>query len=360
MTLLFTKRKQGIYLLLSIFLTGVLNSCNTKKLDIYEPYKDITVVYGLLNSADSIQYIKINKAFLGEGNAYEFAQNPDSINYNPKDLKVTLFSYILNTTTGIYEDDTNFDLRDTVIATDNNSGIFTKKNNIVWYTKNKIKSNNTKYKLVVKNIKSGKEVTGETKIINVGNNSAYFQLSVTGRFLTSNNPLIYLYDENVKASTVNVSFARDENSNLYNLIMRMNYIEYPSQQIGDSVQKYIEYTFEEIKRPTSPELNLKFDGPTILSALKSKKTTAFADKTKSRKFRDITFYLYAASPDFTDYAEVNAPRSGYLLDKPIYTNLTNGYGLFANRYNTKSKNYRFDYRTIKVFKDSLASNIIFP
>ena len=76
--------------------------------------------------------------------------------------------------------------------------------------------------------------------------------------------------------------------------------------------------------------------------------------------RNITFYLYAASPDFTDYAEVNAPKAGYLLDKPIYTNITNGYGLFANRYNTKSKNFRFDYRTIRVFRDSLNSNIILP
>jgi hypothetical protein len=342
------------------FCAVLFNSCNTKKLDIYEPYKDITIVYCLLNSADSIQYAKINKAFLGDGNAYEFAKNPDSINYNPNDLKVSLIASRLNETTGVYEEEGTIEMRDTVISVDDNSGIFTKKNNIVWYASTKIKSDKAKYKLIIKNKKTGKEATSETKMINVDNVGTYFQLAVTGRFLTSTNPLLYFYDENVKSSSVNISFARDDNSNLYNLIMRMNYIEYPSQQIGDSVEKYVEYIFPEVKRPTQPEVNFKLDANTILSALKSKKTSAFADLTKSRKMRNITFYLYAASPDFTDYAEVNAPKAGYLLDKPIYTNITNGYGLFANRYNTKSKNFRFDYRTIRVFRDSLNSNIILP
>ena len=56
------------------------SSCKTD-VDLIAPYEEIMVVYGVLNPADSVQYIRINKAFLGEGNAYQFAQVPDSFQY---------------------------------------------------------------------------------------------------------------------------------------------------------------------------------------------------------------------------------------------------------------------------------------
>ncbi|MBK9627952.1 MAG: hypothetical protein IPO56_09700 [Flavobacteriales bacterium] len=54
-------------------LAATLCGCSSE-LDINAPYKDITIVYGLLDSHDPIQFIKVNKAFLGEGDAYVFAQ----------------------------------------------------------------------------------------------------------------------------------------------------------------------------------------------------------------------------------------------------------------------------------------------
>ena len=46
--------------------------------DTTAPYKDITIVYGLLDSKDSMQYIKINKAFLAENNVLTYAASPGS------------------------------------------------------------------------------------------------------------------------------------------------------------------------------------------------------------------------------------------------------------------------------------------
>ena len=47
----------------------VLSSCTPEFSQIAE-YKDITIVYGLLNISEDTQYVKIQKAFLTEGNAY--------------------------------------------------------------------------------------------------------------------------------------------------------------------------------------------------------------------------------------------------------------------------------------------------
>jgi len=75
------KRWHFIFLLPVLF----INSCKTD-FDIIAPYKETTVVYGLLDPDTSVQYIKINKAFLGEGDALVMAQQMDSTNYKPGTL----------------------------------------------------------------------------------------------------------------------------------------------------------------------------------------------------------------------------------------------------------------------------------
>ena len=66
--------------LLIFSFSWIFMSCETD-IDTTAEWKDISVVYGLFDQRDSVQYIKINKAFLGEGDALLFAKENDSINY---------------------------------------------------------------------------------------------------------------------------------------------------------------------------------------------------------------------------------------------------------------------------------------
>ena len=65
----------------ALLAASLLTACSTE-LDINEPYKDITIVYGLLNQKDSVHFVKVNKAFLGTGNALDLAQVRDSSEYS--------------------------------------------------------------------------------------------------------------------------------------------------------------------------------------------------------------------------------------------------------------------------------------
>ncbi|MDD4087104.1 MAG: DUF4249 family protein [Bacteroidales bacterium] len=76
------KKITGIFVVLVTLLAG-LNSCSTD-VDLYADYKDITIVYGLLDAGQDTNFIKITKAFLGPGNALEIAKDPDSSNYAEK------------------------------------------------------------------------------------------------------------------------------------------------------------------------------------------------------------------------------------------------------------------------------------
>jgi len=336
--------------------TSMLVSCKPKKLDINEQYKDIPVIYCLLNAAADTQFIKINKVFLGDGNAYDYAQEPDSINYNPADLIVTLEEFKLNLSNTTYDSKSKIILKHLVKSVQNDNGVFTKKNNILWYTDTKINSDYAKYKLTIQNIKTGKnDVWAETKIVQSGKDEAgkdLFKIALSG---VSGNSMIF-YDTDAKRKTVTVRFLAGNDANGYSMTMRINYIEYPENSIKDSVQKSIDYDFEYLKSDQK-DIFFRIDGGKLLSFLRGKESTDFAENL-NRKLRTAYFTLYAASPIFTQYSEVNAPRAGYLLDKPIYTNINNGYGLFASRFSAKSGTYKFDVSTLKVLRDSVKANIV--
>ena len=80
-------KKIAIFLLLiSVFFMA----CETD-FEVNASWKEVTVVYGLLDQSQQQQYIKINKAYLGEGDALQMASVADSSNYNPEDLEVKIF-----------------------------------------------------------------------------------------------------------------------------------------------------------------------------------------------------------------------------------------------------------------------------
>ena len=84
-------KKNCLVFLSLLTLVMLLNACSTD-VDLYADYKNITVVYGLLDSDKDTNYVKINKAFLGPGNALEIAMIEDSCNY-PYKLDAKIVEY---------------------------------------------------------------------------------------------------------------------------------------------------------------------------------------------------------------------------------------------------------------------------
>ncbi|MGL4597218.1 MAG: hypothetical protein ACRCYO_06810, partial [Bacteroidia bacterium] len=70
--------------------TSFLASSCKNELDVLDEYREIMVSYGLLNPSDTTHYLRINKGFLGAGNALEMAANPDSTTYPAGTLDVSV------------------------------------------------------------------------------------------------------------------------------------------------------------------------------------------------------------------------------------------------------------------------------
>jgi hypothetical protein len=71
-------------ILLSLF------SCE-KEFNPRDKYKDITIVYGLINPVDTVHYIRIHKAFLGPESIIVMAKEPDSSLYPVEDIDVRIY-----------------------------------------------------------------------------------------------------------------------------------------------------------------------------------------------------------------------------------------------------------------------------
>src|ERR1044071_4880941 len=61
-------------------LVFLFSMCSTE-IDLLDDWKETAVIYGLLDQTDTIQYVRIEKVFLGPDNAMDMAQQFDSINY---------------------------------------------------------------------------------------------------------------------------------------------------------------------------------------------------------------------------------------------------------------------------------------
>ena len=65
-------------ILLFATIATLLSACSTE-FDVTAPYKEIPVIFGILNKDEAVQYIKINKAYLNdEGSAIIAGSVPDS------------------------------------------------------------------------------------------------------------------------------------------------------------------------------------------------------------------------------------------------------------------------------------------
>ena len=113
------------YLYFVLFFSLVLSACKTD-IDLIGDYQTTPVIYGLLDQSDSLHFIKINKTFLGRGNAFEMAQVSDSSYFENVDATIT--EILASGNTGRI-----WPLRDTIIEGKDENGVFFAPEQKVYY-----------------------------------------------------------------------------------------------------------------------------------------------------------------------------------------------------------------------------------
>jgi len=294
-------------LTLLIFSCVVYCSCNNK-VKILAPYKDITVVYGLLDQSDSIHYVRINKAFAGIGNAYSMAQVYDSIYYPAGYIKAVLRDSNPNNGTIV-----KIDSLDTTTTVTLSPGVFTYPKQLLYYTKVKLNPNDY-YNLLITNIKTGKKISGSTALLP----DALLEQEST-LALSFNNQLPTVF-----------SWTTTPNARIYQMTIRFYYDEVNSANVRTG--KYLDWVFVPLTAPSitgGAGMQYSCTGQGLCSLI----LNSISDEEGVTRYVDSAGIMFTSgSDDFNTYIQLSQPPLGINQDVPSFSDLENGVGLFTCRH----------------------------
>ena len=298
---------KNISLILSAFAV-LFTACETD-FDVNAKWQETTVVYGLLDASTDTQYVRINKAFLGEMDALQMAQYADSINFNPNDLEVKLHKL------GSFNDTLSSITLDTTLI-DKENGLFATDNNIIYraVTPTGFLTNNNRYTITIKNLNSGNKVSANTEVISDFSfknfNSAY-------KFGFYNPNLA----DSSKFLSKTIEWDKSENGAIYQLDIKFNYLE-------NGVTKTLVWS-QPLATFTGSSMEAKIEGVKFFNFLSQNLTN---DNTVVRQFLDLDLVMTVATENLNTYIKVNEPITGIVQQRPEFTNINNGIGLFTSRY----------------------------
>lgn len=288
-----------------ILITTFLTSCSTD-IDINAEWKEIMIVYGLLDHNDTTHYVRVQKAYLGEGNVLTMASVSDSIYYSDS-IYVELQAMNGNQNNG-----SPIVLEPTFIAKED--GVFASDGHYVFKTPASFNQNldqSLNYKVLVRNVNSANEATSITNLI--GN----YNVTVP------QTPSINLNAD----SEFTIEWTVADNASVYQPIVRFHYFE-------DGVNKYVDMELSSIRNENNlSKLNKSFERTTIYSFIGN---AIEASETAVRIPLGLEVIILAGGEEYDLYTQVNGPSSSIVEEQPEYTNIENGLGLFSCRTSTSS------------------------
>lgn len=309
-------------------------SCS-EDFDVNADWKDITVVYGLLDpyQKDSIQYIKISKGFTNEGaNAHDIAKsNIDSLYYSDS-LIVVLEQRkkgnILLPNIPLYKEyNENKDL----------NGDFYAPGQYIYRTaKGTVLNKNYTYTLSVKNVTTGKTIKSETNMI--GDIIQIIPLPTANIHFDTSSDTRFIW----KSGT---------NAYFYNIDLVFKYYQYPLGKPNLREIKEIKWRMSSyyLVPSISSDMEVKVEGKKFFEVVADqiKKEENYKDYQREFPKDNLELVFTGGGKEIYYYIHVNQPSIGLVQKKPEYTNIENGYGVFSCKntytFNTQLSSFTKSY-----------------
>ncbi|MCB9186322.1 MAG: hypothetical protein H6601_06195 [Flavobacteriales bacterium] len=346
----------GLVALLTVF-----SSCEPK-VNLTGKYEEKALIYGLLDPRDNPSaggtghLFRIQKAFLGEESAFVMAQNPDSSYFKYEDLFVELVEYA-----GTNE--SNRWVLDTIIISNKDTGD-PSDNEIDFFGPTQ-----RLYKAAV-NINADRdyEITLKKRPASIGTPTianmdtvtpfADSKISIidesTFRF---ENPSENLANAGAQKMTLvntsgefiqyNIKFRQAANVGQYEVWLRFHY-----REVINNIEtpKTIEWLARSIEINSENEGQAVLQNPIVGQEIYSRIGSEIpVDAGVTRKIgkadgapgdpwpndghtQDFDIIVRMGGEELFNYIDINDPNnSGVLQDKPVYTNINNGLGVFSSR-----------------------------
>ena len=304
-----TFMRKGLFYLTGALFGLVLTSCSNS-LNVQAPYKNITIVYGLMDQNDATHYIRINKAYEGVGNAYTMAQVYDSIYYPANQISVQL-----------QDVNSNGNVVQTITLVADSSipvpaGTFSYPKQILYKTNAALNINDT-YNLIVTNNHTHQVLTGSTTLLQ----DATFSSTVIGP------PYFFFNFSNQYPTTI--GWTSTVNARIYQLTFRFFY----SEQTGSGKsEKSIDWIFA---TQTSPTIDGGFPmgyNITGYQFIQMANSMIPVEAGVQRTADSLRLIFTSGSDDFNTYIQLSQPSLGIDQDPPSFSDVKNGIGIYTSRH----------------------------
>lgn len=316
-----------IYIILGFF-TMLFSACETE-FDVNAEWQETTVVFGLLDASDENQRqkIKISKAFLGNMDAYQMAQYADSINFDTANIDVMIYklgfseiedSIVLNAEPNVRDGDI---FNDSIVIYE-------------FENENSFLKTDYDYELVITNTKTGNVVSSRTDIVSGFDFDSQFTKNKTFEFS-------FYFNSDFSSSTIKWINSND-NGSIYQLDLIFKYTE---KNGANFEEKQLTYSLPLVD---DTENKISIEGESFFNFLE---VNLSKDDGIVRNFNGIDMQMTVGSEDLETYINVNKPITGIVQQRPQFSNINNGIGLFSSRF-TK---IRFDYDLTQTTEDYLKS-----
>lgn len=329
-------RQLFIFLSLVVFFTSCKND-----LKVNAPYKEIPSIYAVLNPTESEQMIRINKVFLGEGDANKMAKVSDSVNYAENELEVKLERFSdgkkvqASASRGLGADSLDIIFTERMIETQPGSFSTSQR---VYVTRHKLFEVG-EYHLTVTNRHTGNVFRASASSLKPVDFSMFKPLSDLPNYPypgnTPNDAYIDYSQPNLKPPyeiryMTNTAYS-------YQLLIRFHIND--SLQ-GQSSEVLVDYnagtkTMRDAQKLNSVGVSFMshtFTGGGIYSTLANELVKRKNDII-GRRVNYLEYIVYSSTLEYSDYMDYIKPSLSINQNKPLYSNFENGaaLGLFTFR-----------------------------
>ena len=323
----------------------IFSSCSTD-FELNAPYETIPVVYGLLDQSKDTQFVKINRSFLGYGNNVDYAAINDCTHF--ENVVAVLEEY--NEFGNLIDHDT---LKELMVG-NLQPGIFYEDSQKVYYLEtdnDSLKEENT-YHLKVSVPDKGLNFDAETDLIKGTWLNFKFQT------------ILYLAGSGFKVADVDLATTEDgyleqtlrwttaERGKRYELMLRLHYTEVYNDL--SEQEKYLEWNLGRqisVSSSGGEEMFKDVSGSSFFNFVETQlQNYENEDQVMKRVLGmdAVEIILTAGNEDLNTYMQVNEPVTGIVTERPIFTNVNNGIGIFASKYSTKVSTFLSDGSMLEI------------
>lgn len=323
---------------------GLLFSACSNDFEVTAPWKEIPVVYGILSPQDTAHYIRIEKAFIDpEKSALKIAQIADSLYYPENAISVFLQRTDNQSLLQLHR------VNGTLEGYPRTSGAFATEPNWLYKVDNGLSLVAGKtYRLIIKRTDGRPDVTAETTLPK--------DFLILYPDLNSQVPKMVFAGS--KATTFR--WRTDENGYFFNITFVIRYNERNLNGVLISTNELVWEAATNIEREGDVVANGLYEVRKALSGTSFYNFLAQnlqrPEPNRYREFAGCDMIVAGGGKEIKEYLETANANSGLTGAEtfPNYTNISEGYGIFTAKNQTKALNIRMDALTV----DSMKMNSI--